>query len=150
MTLTSTPERRTHGKAGTERRIACAKIVAPRLSDYRGQLEPAYPDCFIALSDIPPKQMPENIRKLGAWWLLVDQDREGIESHLNLEESKDIYENSQKATLQSNPQEEWLLVNVLGHSAPTKPCADLPHGPQARHPLDELNCSRPFRGPTVY
>ena len=98
----------------------------------------------------PPKQMPENIPKLGAWWLLVDQDREGIESHLNLEESKDIYENSQKATLQSNPQEEWLLVNVLGHSAPTKPCADLPHGPKARHPLDELNCSRPFRGPTVY
>ena len=87
--------------------------------------------------------MPENIPKLGAW-LLVDQDREGIESHLNLEESKDIYENSQKATLKSNPQEEWLLVNVLGHSAPTKPCADLPHGPQARHPLDELKLQQAF------
>ena len=38
-----------------------------------GRLEPAYPDCFIALSDItPPKQMPENIPKLSAWWLLVD------------------------------------------------------------------------------
>ncbi len=32
-----------------------------------GRLEPAYPDCFIALSDIPPpKQMPENIPKLSA------------------------------------------------------------------------------------
>jgi hypothetical protein len=58
-----------------------------------------------------------------------------------LEEFKDIYE---------TPQEKGLLVNVLGHSAPTKPCADLPHGPKAKHPLDELNCSRPFRGPTVY
>ena len=76
--------------------------------------------------------------------------REGIESHPYLEEFKDIFETPQKVTLKSNPQEEWLLVNVLGHSLPAQPCADLPHWPQARHPLDELNHSGPFRGPTVY
>jgi hypothetical protein len=26
--------------------------VAPRLSDYRGQLEPAYPDCFMRIPAI--------------------------------------------------------------------------------------------------
>jgi hypothetical protein len=78
-------------------------------------------------------------------------DREGIESPPYLEEFKDIFETLEKVTLKSDPQKEWLLVDVLAHSVPTWQCADLPHWPQkARHPLDESNRSRPFREPTVY
>jgi hypothetical protein len=42
--------------------------------------------------------------------------REGIESPPYLEEFKDIFETLQKVTLKSNPEKEWLLVDVLGHS----------------------------------
>jgi hypothetical protein len=44
--------------------------------------------------------------------------REGTESHPYLEEFKDIFETPSKVTLKSNPQKEWLLVDVLGHSCP--------------------------------
>jgi len=85
LTLTSTPERRTHGKAGTERRIACAKIVAPRLSDYRGQLEPAYPDCLIVLSDIPflnkCLKYPKTWRLVAVGDLLVAREALALSEH---------------------------------------------------------------------
>jgi hypothetical protein len=47
----------------------------------------------------------------------------------------------------SDPQNEWLLVDVLGRSVPTKQCADLLY---RRHPLEELSRNRPIRGPAVY
>ena len=73
--------------------------------------------------------------------------REGIESHPPFQEFKDIFEILQKVTLKSTPQEEWLLVNVLGRSPPQSraPVCRTGHRPEI---LDELNHSGPFHGPT--